>query len=306
VTDPEHPPVSVIIATRDRPGLLERAVRHIFDQDYPGQIECLVVYDHVQVRPLEVEQPAGRRLVLLANARTPGLPGGRNTGCDAATGELVAFCDDDDIWHPAKLRRQIEVLRAEPDRGAVTCGIRLTGPGIDRVRSGPTKPVTLDDLLADRIMEVHPSTILIRRSALQAAGEVDEQIPGGYAEDYEWLLRVAALGPIAVVPEPLVTVEWHGQSFFFGRWAMIVDALRYLLEKHPEFQRSPRGRARLHGQIAFALASSRRRREAIAELIRVVRLNPREKRLFATIPVLLGLMSGNQVLRLAQRRGRGV
>ena len=89
MTDPEHPPVSVIIATRDRPGLLERAVRHIFDQDYPGQIECLVVYDHVQVRPLEVEQPAGRRLVLLANARTPGLPGGRNTGCDAATGELV-------------------------------------------------------------------------------------------------------------------------------------------------------------------------------------------------------------------------
>ena len=300
-----YPSVSVVIATRDRPGLLERAVRQILSQDYPGHIECLVVFDHVPVRPLDLPEQPGRPVVL-ANTRRPGLPGGRNSGCAAATGDLLAFCDDDDAWHADKLRRQVDVLLADPQYGAVACGIRLQGPGITRNRPGRSTPVQLDDLLADRIMEVHPSTILVRRATWLAAGPVDEDIPGGYAEDYEWLLRVAALGPIAVVAQALVTVEWHGDSFFFGRWPMIVDALRYLLVKHPEFERSPRGRARIQAQIAFALAAAGRRRESLAEVWRVMRLNPREKRLFVTVPVLLGIVSGGRVLRMAQRRGRGV
>lgn len=302
-----HPAVSVVIATRDRPGKLERAVRAVFGQDYPGTVECLVVYDDgVDVRRLAVDVPAGRELRYLSNTRTPGLPGGRNSGCDAAGGELLAFCDDDDRWRPDKLRRQVEELRAEPGRTAVACGIRLEGPGIGADRTGPGRPVTLDDLLDDRIMEAHPSTLLVPRSTVAAAGPVDEEIPGGYAEDYEWLLRIAALGPIAVVPAPLVIVEWHGGSFFFGRWATIVDALRYLLDRHPEFVRSRRGTARIRGQIAFALAASGRRREALRELGGVVRLNPAEKRVVATVPVLTGLVSGERVLAMAQSRGRGV
>ena len=300
------PPVTVVIATRDRPGLLERAVTQIFAQDYTGPVQVVVVYDHVPVRELDVPAQPGRTLTLIANTHRQGLPGGRNSGCDAATGDLLAFCDDDDIWRPQKLRRQVEMLLTRPEHGAVACGISLEGPGIDRERPGRTEPVTLDDLLEDRIMEVHPSTMLVTRATLAAAGPVDEDIPGGYAEDYEWLLRVAKHTPIAIVPDPLVVVERHGQSFFFGKWVMIVDALRYLLAKHPEFERSPRGRARIHGQIAFALASAGRRREALAELRTVAKLNPGEKRILATAPVVMGMLSGDKVLSMAQKRGRGV
>ncbi|MGA8116062.1 MAG: glycosyltransferase family A protein [Actinocatenispora sp.] len=301
-----YPPVSVVVATRDRPGLLERAVTSVLEQDYPAPVQCVVVYDGVPVRVLDVPVPPGRQLVHVANRRTPGLPGGRNSGCDASSGTMLGFCDDDDRWHPDKLRRQIDALDGDSRFSAVTCGIRLEGPGIRRDRPGRATPVTLDDLLADRIMEAHPSSLLVHRDVVRTVGPVDEQIPGGYAEDYEWLLRIAARGPIAVVDEPLVVVEWHGGSFFFGRWAVIVDALRYLLERHPEFGRSPRGRARIHGQIAFALAAGGRRREAVSELRTVLRLNRREKRVAATVPVLLGLLSGDRVLRLAQSRGRGV
>ncbi len=305
-TSADYPPVSVIIATRDRPGSLERAVRAVLGQHYPAPVQCLVVYDGVPVRQLDVACSADRELLLTANSRTPGLPGGRNSGCDIASAPVLGFCDDDDRWHPDKLHRQVDALLAAPESPAVACGIRVEGPDMVRDRPGRSVPVTLDDLLADRIMELHPSTLLVRRSAVQAAGPVDEQIPGGYAEDYEWLLRIAAQGPVVVVPEPLVVVEWHGGSFFFGRWAVIVEALRYLLARHPEFDRSRRGRARIHGQIAFALASAGRRREALRELRTVLRLNPGEKRLAATAPVLLGLASGDRILRLAQSRGRGV
>jgi hypothetical protein len=49
-----YPEITVVVATRDRPGLLERAVASILGQDYPGRVECVVVYDHVDVRELDV------------------------------------------------------------------------------------------------------------------------------------------------------------------------------------------------------------------------------------------------------------
>ncbi|GAB1642045.1 glycosyltransferase family 2 protein [Krasilnikovia sp. MM14-A1259] len=300
-----YPSVSVVVATRDRPGLLERAVAAILGQVYPGPVECIVVYDHVPVRELDVAVGPYRSLKVVSNGRRQGLPGGRNSGVDAATGELLAFCDDDDIWLPAKLSRQVALL-ADPAVGAVSCGLRLRGPGIDKERVLTSDRVTLDDLIADRVMEVHSSTMLVRRSAWAAAGEVDEQIPGGYSEDYEWLLRLAAHTPIAICRQPLVVVDWHGGSFYFGRWATIVEAQRYLLRQHPELLRSRTGTARIRGQIAFALASGNRRLEAIRELCAVLRLNWREKRVLVTVPVILGLVTGERVLRMAQRRGRGV
>jgi len=300
-----RPHITVIVATRDRPGLLERAVGSIVAQDYPGTLECVVVYDHVDVREFEVPAAAGRTVKFIQNTHRQGLPGGRNSGFDAATGELMAFCDDDDVWLPSKLTRQTELL-ADPAIGAASCGLRLKGPGIDTERVLDRDLVTLDELLADRVMEVHSSTMLVRRETWAAAGPVDEDIPGGYSEDYEWLLRLAAVTPIAVCREPLVVVDWHGGSFYFGRWATIVDAQRYLIRKHPELARSRTGMARIRGQIAFALASGNRRTEAMRELAAVLRLNPREKRVLVTVPVILGLMTGERVLRMAQKRGRGV
>ena len=300
-----YPSVTVVVATRDRPGLLERAVASILAQDYPGVVECVVVYDHVDVREFDVPAGPGRTLRFVANSHRQGLPGGRNSGVDAASGDLLAFCDDDDLWLPAKLSRQVALL-SDPDVGAVSCGIRLKGPGIDKVRVLERDRVTFAELLADRVMEVHSSTMLVRRSTWDAAGPVDEDIPGGYSEDYEWLLRVAGHTPIAICREPLVVVNWHGGSFYFGRWATIVDAQRYLIDKHPDLARSRSGMARIRGQIAFALASGNRRIEAVRELASVVRLNPREKRVLVTVPVILGLVSGERVLRMAQKRGRGV
>jgi glycosyltransferase involved in cell wall biosynthesis len=304
-TEITYPSVTVVVATRDRPGLLERAVGSILAQDYPGPVECIVVYDHVDVREFDV--PAGPRRILkfISNNHRQGLPGGRNSGVDAATGDLLAFCDDDDLWLPAKLTRQVALL-ADPAVGAVSCGLRLKGPGIDKVRVLDRDRVTYDELLADRVMEVHSSTVLIRRSTWTAAGPVDEDIPGGYSEDYEWLLRVAGHTPIGIRREPLVVVNWHGGSFYFGRWATIVEAQRYLIGKHPDLARSRSGLARIRGQIAFALAAGHRRSEAIRELAAVLRLNPREKRVLVTVPVILGLVSGERVLRMAQKRGRGV
>ncbi len=85
------PSVSVVVATRDRPELLREAIASILGQDYEGHIEILVVHDRCEPdTSLEMES-GNRRVRVLRNTRTPGLPGARNSGAAEATGDLLAF-----------------------------------------------------------------------------------------------------------------------------------------------------------------------------------------------------------------------
>jgi glycosyltransferase involved in cell wall biosynthesis len=96
------PPVSAIVATSGRPELLARAVRGILGQTYPGEVECMVVFDQITPVTLLVDVPARRGLRVVSNTRTPGLAGARNTGITASRGALIAFCDDASVWAPDK------------------------------------------------------------------------------------------------------------------------------------------------------------------------------------------------------------
>jgi hypothetical protein len=299
------PGVSTVIATRDRPELLARAVRAVLDQDYDGPIEVIAVFD--QAEPVTaLERPGQCRSVRVTrNARTPGLPGARNTGMALARYPLIALCDDDDRWLPAKLRAQIAAMQAQGAAAAVT-GIRIRYGQRVRRRTFAAPLLRHADLVRDRVSAAHPSTFLVERSVAEAAGPVDEAIPGGYGEDYDWLLRIARHTDVACVSEPMVDVLWHPDSFFSKRWDTISEALSYLLDKHPEISNHPHGAARIHGQQAFALAARGQRPEAWSLWWTTVRDNPVERRAAATLLVLTGLMSADRVVELANRAGRGI
>jgi glycosyltransferase involved in cell wall biosynthesis len=92
------PLVSVVVPIRDRPALLKRAVAAVLGQNYSGNFECVVVFDHSPPRlPEGFTVPPGRSLRVVSNQRTPGLAGARNTGITVARGEFVAQCEDDGV-----------------------------------------------------------------------------------------------------------------------------------------------------------------------------------------------------------------
>ncbi len=301
------PSVSVVVPTRDRPELLRRAVAAILGQTYPGPVQCVVVFDQSDPDLPWADPGERRRLKLVRNQRTAGLAGARNSGVLHAEGELVAFCDDDDEWLPDKLVRQVAQLQARPDAGVVTTGLFVRYRDRTVTRMSPTSVVTHRQLLRSRMFELHPSTVLVRRSLLlDRIGLVDEAIPGSYAEDYEWLLRAAKVAPILALQEPLVTVHWHQSSFFADRWRMIISALTYLVDKHRELEQEPSGLARIYGQIAFAHAALGERRPARQWARRTLTLNRRERRAYLALMVSLGLVPAGTVLRLAHAAGKGI
>lgn len=300
------PAVTAIVPTRDRPEMLERAVRAILGQDYDGPIECIVVFDQSTPSLPDVPTSQSRILRAIVNHREPGLAGARNAGIEEATGQLIAFCDDDDEWLPGKLRTQQAALAAAPGAAVASTGIVIAYDDVRSPRVAPHPVATMADLTRSRRLDIHPSTILVRVERLAEIGPVDEHIPGGYCEDYDWLLRAARLGPILTVQEPLVRVNWHRASFFSRRWETIVAALPYLLERHPELEADRRGASRVYGQIAFAEAALGNRKAARSWAARALRASLRQPRGYLALLVAARLLDAGAVTRTANLRGRGI
>lgn len=299
--------VSVVIPTRNRPRMLARAVEKVLQQDYPGAVNVIVVFD--QTQPHEVGGPTreGRTITVTDNVRTPGLAGARNTGYLRAPDPYLAVCDDDDEWHQGKLSGQVRLLEATPEAMLATSGIRIDFEGTITERPLRTWRLVFEDFLHDRHMEVHPSTWLARTTQVrEQIGLVSEEVPGGYAEDYEWLLRLSRLGPVVGLPAPMTTVHWHDASFFADRWKTIDEALAWLLREVPEFAGDPVGLGRIQGQRAFATAAMGERGLALVRARAALGNNPKARQAWAAIPVALGLVRADRVLTMGRRVGRGV
>ena len=303
----EWPTITAIVPSRGRPDLLARAVRSIVDQRYDGEIECLVVFDGDDDMLPEIDLRQGRALRTARNNRTRGAAGARNTGALSAAGELLAFCDDDDEWLPEKLRCQVGALHANSDVSAVSCGIQIRYRDRTVARVPATETVTFRDLLRSRRAEIHTSTLLVRRDDFTGRiGLMDELIPGSYAEDYEWLLRASRDRPVCAVRAPLARVYWHEGSWFADRWETLAHALRYLLEKYPEFEHEPRGLARLYGQIAFAYAASGQRSESRAWVKRCLALDWRQPRAYLALVATAGVVPAPTIVAALHMFGRGI
>ncbi|MGB3763160.1 MAG: glycosyltransferase family 2 protein, partial [Ornithinimicrobium sp.] len=258
--EPAPPDITVVIATRDRPELMREALEAVRAQQHEAVVRTILVFDQSQPDLSLVDEDPLRPVDVVRNHRREGLAGARNTGIELATTPLVAFCDDDDVWLPGRLAPQVSALASAPRSVLATTGIRVEQGGRVHDRVLEQTEVHLLDLLADRHTELHPSTFLMRREAVVRLGMVEEDVPGGFGEDYDLLIRCAREAPVLHVPDPLVRIRWGNQSYFTRRWETMAEGLSWMLERHPEFEESPRGSARIRGQVAFAHAALGHRR----------------------------------------------
>ncbi len=305
------PAVGVVIPTRDRPELLKRAIESVRAQDYPGPLRVIVVFDQAEpdVRLTVTGDPA---VTVLANLRRPGLAGARNTGIMALDTELVAFCDDDDLWQPGKLHKQVTALTAA-DSGAgvpfATCAIEVEFEQRVHLRLAGTERVTVDQLARSRMAMLHSSTFLTRREALLAGGRIGpvaEDAPGSQNEDWDLLIRAARLAPIIHVDEPLVRVLWGRTSFYANEYSSKISSLRWMMSRHPEIVGCPPGAARVYGQLACWSAASGERRDAWRYAKQSMKANWKEPRAMIALAALTRVASVERVLGALHRRGHGI
>jgi glycosyltransferase involved in cell wall biosynthesis len=303
----EWPSVCVVLPTYNRPGLMREALGSVLRQDYPGDLEVLVVFDHTPPDlSLEQEGP-GPRVRVLSNTRQQGLAGNRNTGILEAKADLVAFLDDDDTWLPEKLTRQVSALLGVPDALFATTAMQVDYDGGLHDRLAGTTRVEHRDLLRSRMAMLHSSSFLVWRKALvDQIGLVDESLPQSMAEDWELLLRATRAQPIVHVDEPLIRVTWGATSYFSGQWAVRNAAQHWLLENYPEITEDRFGASRAYGSLAFGYAALGERRTAASWARRAARASWREPRTYLAVLVMARVVKWQWLVRQLNARGRGL
>jgi GT2 family glycosyltransferase len=225
---------SVVVPTNfARPAQLRRCVRSLGELDHPDYEVIVVDNRPGPAPPLEVE---GARVV---REPRPGISAARNRGVSAATGEIIAFTDDDVVVHPHWLTAVGERFARQPTAAAVTGLVvpleletpaqllfEQSGSGLDRgyapltfERAGRFRVLRRDQRAGtERVQSLYltgefglGSNMAFRTAVLAAMGGFDEALGVGTAtrggEDLAMLIRLLTAGH-RLAYEP-VAITWH-------------------------------------------------------------------------------------------------
>ena len=265
------PRVSVVLPTRDRAATLGRSLASVLGQTF-DDLELIVVDDGSTDGTVELlDAVDDERLLRVRLEGRNGPAVARNAGLRQAAGSLVAFQDSDDEWSPTKLAAQVARLDAAGDGlGGVGGAYRVEAPG-------PTTTVRSRALEAGRDYERDllegPCCItpvwLLRRAVVEQVGGFDEGLP--CLEDWDLMLRISAVVPLAAVPE--VVLHKHGSPDSLGAdLRRRATALAAIQRRHaPRWRAHRHDDAKLHLELAYLDAVDGRRAAALAHLGRGAR-----------------------------------
>jgi glycosyltransferase involved in cell wall biosynthesis len=200
--------VSVVVPTHNRSRLLALTLHSVLWQ-HDVDLEVIVVDDGSTDDTAQVVAGLGDPRIRRVHHPTPqGVSAARNHGIAEATGDWVAFIDDDDLWAPDKLARQLQAAH-DTGRTWAYAGAVSVDPALQIVGGAPPPP-------PERVVELLPrynavpgggSNVVARRDLLRRVGPFDGRLYN--TEDWEMWIRLAKDGPPAGVPSPLLAYRVH-------------------------------------------------------------------------------------------------
>ncbi|HEX6207109.1 MAG TPA: glycosyltransferase, partial [Actinomycetota bacterium] len=191
-----------------------------------------------------------------------GVSTARNRGASEARGDWLAFCDDDDLWAPDKLARQLAAAR-DGDRpwaygGAVHVSLDLR---VLSVKLPPPPSELVAALPGWSVMPGGSSNAIVRRDAFDEVGGWDDSLVN--LADWDLWARLARRAPPASSRRPLVGYRIHPGNASADTGLILREA-RALEKRYG----APVDRGKLHHYLAWVYLRSGRRRPAVGHLAR--------------------------------------
>jgi glycosyltransferase involved in cell wall biosynthesis len=195
--------VSVIIPTFNRSHTVKDAVESVLAQTY-SNFELIVIDDGSSDNTKDVlADYISNNQIRYLYQDNQGVSKARNVAVANSDGEWLSFLDSDDRWLPNKLEKQIELLKAQPDKKLVhgeeiwiRRGKRVN-PRLKHQKSG-------GDIFS-RSLElclISPSAVMLSRELFDEMGGFREDFV--VCEDYDLWLKITSLNEVAFVREPII------------------------------------------------------------------------------------------------------
>lgn len=239
-----NPLVSVIIPTYKRSDFLLRAINSVLNQTYRN-VEIIVVDDNDGNDEFRVSTEKNlqdfidnNQITYLKHSSNKGISSARNTGIKVATGDYIAFLDDDDSFFPNKIADQLEVFKKSKPNVGLVYGSFLK---VDMIRGFETivKP-KYDGNLHQIIGLNHigpPSMVLCSKKAIDKIGGFDESFR--YREDTDFFYRISEFFEFAYTNEILINYYVHSVSSSRNKDIELIFTEKYI-EKHGSKLKKPK------------------------------------------------------------------
>ena len=258
------PAVSVVLATYNQARWLAGAIETVRAQTFPDW-ELLVADDG------STDETGAVVARHAADTRIRHLPGphaercvARNRALAVARGDLVAFLDTDDRWHPEKLARQVAALEGTPVAGFCYTVARFVDAE-DQPLPIRKPPVALAGNLFSALLHgnfVILASVVARRKLVMDVGGFDETLAVCGCEDWDLWIRLARERPVAVVDDELTRYRHPGST---SAEQLLQSGLAVLERRYADAGTAEAAglsraaaRARLRWYLAGAVAADRR------------------------------------------------
>ncbi|MGF1539028.1 MAG: glycosyltransferase family 2 protein [Pleurocapsa sp.] len=221
--------VSALVPAYNTMKYLPETLASILAQTY-SNFEVIIVNDGSTDNILEwAEQITDSRVRVISQVNQ-GLAAARNSGLREAKGEYIAYLDGDDLWHPTKLAKQVEMFEKNPEIGLVYTWVER----IDASGKSLGKPfkIDLEGNIWEKLTEknvIAPSSAMIRRSCFELVGKFDPSLQA-FGEDWDMWLRIAAAYRVRVIPETLCSYR-ECPSSASKNWQAMAEGLIRVIER---------------------------------------------------------------------------
>jgi len=256
------PEITAVVPTHNRTDLLQLTLRTILGQS--GVALEVVVVDDGSTDDVEgvVTALGDRRVRGIRHDRSTGVSTARNHGAEVATGDWLAFCDDDDLWAPHKLARQLAAAADTRRKWCYGGAVRIDASEEIMGGTPPPNPEDLVERLPSwNLMPGGSSNVIVRADVFREAGGWDPGLVN--LADWDLWIRLARLGSPACVAEPLVGYRVHASNAS-ANTALVVHEARLMdgrYGNHVDY-------GELHHYLAWVCLRSGRRQLAMDHFAR--------------------------------------
>lgn len=258
--------VTVIIPTRNRSAWLSTTLRSALRQERVA-IEVIVVDEASSDETPAVLAAVGDPRVKVLRHETPrGLSSARNHGAEQARGEWLAFLDDDDLWAPTKLWRQLTVATETGREWAYTGSVDLRDGRIVQSVPPPSEEEVVSTVARYPVLPGGGSNVIVRRETFAKVGPFETRLPSG-GEDWELWIRLAKHGWPAGVRDLLMAKRLHASNMF-AETARIIEATKIIEALHG----TPIDWGRMHRWFAWRYLRQGQQLKAVTEFAKAAAL----------------------------------
>ncbi|CAN5674673.1 glycosyltransferase [soil metagenome] len=257
------PQVSVVIPLHNPGAYIREAIQSVQDQTFKD-FELILIDDASTEDLSWIEQQFPD--VRMIRQMHGGVSVARNNGILNSCGDYVAFMDQDDMWAPTKLERQVECLNSDDTIGVCYCELQLVDKygkaispeddAVEQSANGPKYFVELggEENQSTEFSRMHqaisyfstrfvvPSTVMLRKRCLSVSGLLDPFIP--FSGDFDLIIKLGSNFKIARIPGSEVYYRRHDKNFSL-QYEVCKQEVEQLISKYSKY-------AAQHGDLVLA------------------------------------------------------